>query len=133
MTFRDFDTDRNETDVSHWQAGGHVWSGEQMYGERRFTGPFTGVGPRNYHPSDEFILDEIARRLTWAGNLDAHDINVNVEEGEVTLTGSVNSRKEKRMAEDISESVAGVVDIHNELKINQTQSQPQQQTQKQAQ
>ncbi len=137
MAFRNADNDRNVTDVSHWGSGGNVWSGEQMYGYRRNyqgylapnqafrPGPFTGIGPRNYHPSDEYILDEIVRRLTWSGQLNAAGINVNVKDGEVTLSGSVDSRKDKRMAEDIADTVGGVVDVHNELMIKHQQNQGQ--------
>jgi osmotically-inducible protein OsmY len=73
------------------------------------------------------MLDEIARRLTWSGQLNAAGINVNVKDGEVTLSGTVNSRKDKRLAEDIVDSVGGVVDVHNELMIKQQQSNPQSQ------
>jgi hypothetical protein len=40
-----------------------------------------------------------------------------VATGEVTLTGSVNSKEEKRRAEDAIERISGVKDIHNELRI----------------
>jgi hypothetical protein len=38
--------------------------------------------------------------------------------GVVTLSGTVNSREEKRMAEDIAQSVSGVSDVQNNLRIN---------------
>ncbi len=49
----------------------------------------------------------------------------------MTLTGKVNSRRDKRMAEDTAESVMGVTDVHNQLKIEkQGQEQGQQQGQR---
>jgi len=39
--------------------------------------------------------------------------------GEVTLTGTVDRRDEKRMAEDVAESVSGVRDVHNQLRTQQ--------------
>ena len=38
--------------------------------------------------------------------------------GEVTLTGSVESRHAKRLAEDIAESVSGVTHVENRLRVN---------------
>ncbi len=80
-------------------------------------GPHVGKGPRNYQPSDDRILDEVCSRLTQHGRIDASDIQVNVRNGEVELTGTVHSRDEKRMAEDVAESVAGVRFVDNDLRV----------------
>jgi len=91
-------------------------------------GPFTGRGPRNYQRSDDKIQDDINDRLTQHGQLDAGEINVQVNNGEVTLTGTVNSRRDKRMAEDVAESVSGVTDVHNQLRVQQQNQQTGQRT-----
>jgi DNA replicative helicase MCM subunit Mcm2 (Cdc46/Mcm family) len=44
-------------------------------------------------------------------------IEVAVTGGEVTLTGTVESRRMKRHAEDLAESVRGVRDVHNQLRV----------------
>ncbi len=80
-------------------------------------GRYTGVGPRDYQRSDERIEEDVNDRLTWHGGIDATDIQVGVEDGVVTLAGEVNSRREKRMAEDTAESVPGVWDVDNQLKV----------------
>jgi len=80
-------------------------------------GPFVGVGPRSFKRSDENIKDEINSRLTQHGQLDASDIDVKVSSGEVTLSGTVHSRYEKRLVEDVVEFIAGVKDVHNQLHI----------------
>ena len=38
---------------------------------------------------------------------------------EVTLLGFVSSRADKRLAENIVESVSGVGDVHNQLRVSQ--------------
>jgi hypothetical protein len=38
--------------------------------------------------------------------------------GEVTLTGTVESRYAKRLAEDLAESVSGVTHVQNNLRAN---------------
>jgi hypothetical protein len=80
-------------------------------------GRYTGVGPRGYRRSDERIREDVNDRLMWHGDIDATDIEVDVNDGIVTLTGSVDSRREKRMAEDVAESVYGVWDVNNQLTV----------------
>jgi hypothetical protein len=81
-------------------------------------GPFTGMGPRGYVRSDEDILQDVCDRLTANGRLDASNIEVNVHDHVVDLKGSVDSRQDKRLAEDIAESVFGVDDVNNRLNAN---------------
>jgi hypothetical protein len=84
---------------------------------RRPQGPFVGRGPRGYRRSDERIRDDVCDRFTEHGWLDATDIEVAVTRGEVMLVGLVSSRAAKRLAEDVAESVIGVVEVHNQLRI----------------
>jgi BON domain len=80
-------------------------------------GKFRGRGPKNYRRSDERISEEIGDRMTENDWLDASDVDVSVVGGEVTLSGSVDSRYAKRLAEDIAESVAGVRNVQNNLRV----------------
>ncbi|MBX6342856.1 MAG: BON domain-containing protein, partial [Thermomicrobiaceae bacterium] len=82
-------------------------------------GPYAGRGPRGYQRSDDRIRDDVCERLTWNGQVDASDIEVRVDNGEVTLSGTVDDRMQKRMAEDVAEMVPGVRDVHNELRVRQ--------------
>jgi hypothetical protein len=84
-------------------------------------GPFTGRGPRGYQRSDERIKEDVSDRLTMHGQIDAHDIDVQVKDAEVTLAGTVNNREAKRMAEDVAESVQAVREVHNQLRVRQGQ------------
>lgn len=82
------------------------------------SGRFTGVGPKNYSRSKERVIEDVNQRLTDHSELDASEIEVDFENGEVILRGSVNSRQCKRHAEDIAEQVPGVRDVRNELKVS---------------
>ncbi len=82
-------------------------------------GPHIGKGPRGYVRSDERIYDEVCSRMTRNGELDARNVSVEVNNGEVTLSGTVPDRQAKRLAEDISDSVYGVRDVHNGLRIQE--------------
>ncbi len=80
-------------------------------------GHYAGYGPSGYTRPDDRIKDDINDRLTWNGQLDASDINVDVNDGVVTLTGMVDSRRDKRLPEDIADSVSGVWDVNNQLGV----------------
>lgn len=88
------------------------------------SGPYVGRGPRGYQRSDERIREEICERLTRHGRIDASDIEIRVAGGEVTLEGSVNDRDSKRLAEDVTESVFGVKDVTNHIKVYREEYQP---------
>ena len=86
-------------------------------GAQRTPGPFVGRGPRGYRRSDARILEDVCDRLTEHGQLDAGDIEVKVEHGEIILAGTVDSKQAKRIAEDVAESVSGVTQLHNQLRV----------------
>ena len=92
---------------------GRQWSGESW----RVPGPFSGRGPRGYQRSDARICEEVNDRLTLHGLIDATDIEVHVDRGEVTIDGFVDSREAKHAAEECAEQVTGVHDVHNRLRI----------------
>jgi osmotically-inducible protein OsmY len=79
---------------------------------------YAGRGPKNYRRSDERVREEICDRLTDDSRIDASDIEVTVNNGQVSLSGSVNSREEKRKAEDLIEAIPGVHDVHNNLRVS---------------
>jgi osmotically-inducible protein OsmY len=79
-----------------------------------------GRGPRNYTRSDDRIRDDVNDRLTDDPHIDASEIEVRVSSREVTLSGHVNNRFEKRHAEDLAESVSGVTHVQNNLRVQQS-------------
>jgi osmotically-inducible protein OsmY len=91
----------------------------QMNAQRQARGGFAGRGPRGYQRSDERIREEINDRLTEHDQLDASNLEVSVKDGEVTLTGSVDDRRDKRLAEEIAEKAQGVRDVMNQVKVSQ--------------
>ena len=94
-------------------AGGYY----NLRGDWQVAGPFTGVGPKGYQRSDERIEEDVCERLKQHGHLDASDIDVRVEAGEVILEGRVDTRLAKRMAEDTAATVMGVRDVRNRLRV----------------
>lgn len=87
-----------------------------------------GKGPRGYKRSDARIQDDVCDALTNDRYLDATDIEVAVQDGEVTLSGFVAGRRFRRDAEAIVEHVVGVKYVQNNLRIGDRNSMTDDQT-----
>lgn len=77
-----------------------------------------GRGPKNYTRADQRIVEDVCERLTEDDYIDAGDIEVQVSEGVVTLTGSVGTRSMKHRAEDVAEACGGVRDVENRIRVS---------------
>ena len=83
----------------------------------RNSGGFSGKGPKGYERSDDRIKEQVCDFLADDDHIDASEIEVNVQKGEVTLTGTVSERFAKRHAEDLVEGIKGVRDVHNQIRV----------------
>lgn len=97
---------------------GGAESGSSIYGQGE---QHRGRGPRGYRRSDERIREDICDMLTDDPYIDASNMEVTVKDCEVTLSGNVSSREDKRRAEDIAERISGVKDVHNSLRVSAEQ------------
>jgi hypothetical protein len=95
-------------------GAGRSW---QDQGTELRRGPHAGRGPKGWKRSDERIKEDVNEALARDPDLDASSIEVRVENSEVTLSGVVEDRGDKRLAEDLAEEVFGVEDVHNQLKV----------------
>lgn len=80
-------------------------------------GPHAGRGPRRWRRADERIHEDVCEALTRHPAIDASAMEVQVEAGEVTLSGEVDARPVRRMAEDVAAAISGVRDVHNRLRV----------------
>lgn len=100
--------------------GEHSRLGQQLSDAgRRLIGKVKRIvrNPKNYRRSDERIREDVCDRLSVSDEVDPSDIEVTVSNGEVTLTGSVQTRQMKFMAEETADEVPGVHDVHNQLRV----------------
>ena len=85
-------------------------------------------GPRSYRRSDERIREDICERLSAPlarfdrargrhPAPDASDVSVQVQDGKVTLDGTVTGRAMKHQIEDIVDAVLGVREIDNRIRV----------------
>jgi osmotically-inducible protein OsmY len=112
---------------AHSDGRGHEGGGR---GTQRFEGRtsggqpgrgrFYGTMPKGYSRSDERIREDVCDRLSH-GHIDPSDVSVTVQEGVVTLEGFVISRSEKFHAEEVADSVLGVKDVENRLRVRRDQ------------
>lgn len=91
------------------------WFGDREAADRREQ-DYRGRGPKGYRRSDDRIREDVNDRLSDDPYLDASEVDVAVNGGEVTLSGTVDSRHARRRAEDIAESVSGVSHVQNNLR-----------------
>ena len=91
---------------------------------RPFAHSFSGVqrvAPLNFRRGDERLEEVVAESLANAF-LDLSRVAVEVKDGEVTLSGTMNKIAEKLTAELIARNVLGVRDVRNEIEITPTHS-----------
>jgi osmotically-inducible protein OsmY len=98
------DADRYGSNSSYSNMGGSMSS-------------HRGKGPKSYVRSDERIREDVSDRLRDDEHIDASDIEVMIEGGEIVLSGTVDSRFAKRHAEDLAESVSGVRNVENRIRV----------------
>lgn len=67
--------------------------------------------------SDAWIDGKAETTLMLNGNLDAFDINTDVKNGKVTLTGKVDREVDKALASELVMSLDGVKDVDNQLTV----------------
>jgi osmotically-inducible protein OsmY len=66
---------------------------------------------------DAWIDGKAETTLLLNANLNSFDINTDVHDGNVTLTGKVNSSVDKSLAGELIRSLDGVKDVNNELSV----------------
>jgi osmotically-inducible protein OsmY len=105
-----------------WGRGSFGSQRDQGLRNRDFGGEggFAGRGPKDYKRTDERIREDVCDRLSQDDEVDASDISVRVESGEVTLEGSTETRRQKHRAEEIAADVFGVSDVHNNVRVRKS-------------
>jgi len=102
---------------------GNYNQGQSRWGSESSFESKSGKGPKGYRRSDERIREEISDLLTSHHEVDPSEVEIKVSNCEVTLTGTVSSRHEKRMIEDLASQISGVSDVTNQLRVQQSQDQ----------
>lgn len=110
--------DRSRDEVSSWFGDDQAEQRRRMDEVQRRS--HKGKGPKDYQRSESRIREDVSDRLSDDHDLDASDIDVKVSGNEVILTGTVEDREAKRRAEDIAESVSGVSNVQNQLRVGQS-------------
>ena len=66
---------------------------------------------------DAWIDGKAEATLLFNGNLDSFDINTDVKNGDVILTGKVENSVDKKLAEELVANIDGVMSVDNKLTV----------------
>lgn len=94
-----------------------AWQGSSRPSGYGAQGEHRGKGPVGYRRSDERIREDVCEALTVDPWLDASNVQVNVNDGVVTLQGTVSDRYMKHRAEDCADQASGVRDVENRIRV----------------
>ncbi|WP_165373343.1 BON domain-containing protein [Sorangium cellulosum] len=104
------------------------WAGQELGGPSFHPGgPHRGLSgargrpPEGYRRPDERIREDLREQISECPDLDASDVEVKVQDGEVTLSGTVRERRFKHQIEALAERVSGVTDVRNEIRLQRGQ------------
>src|SRR3989337_248322 len=67
--------------------------------------------------SDTQIHHDVLEELKWDSRVDETEVGVEVDNGVVTLTGTVTSWAKRMAAEEAAHRVSGVLDVANDVKV----------------
>jgi osmotically-inducible protein OsmY len=125
------DRDWSSYSGSRSQPSGDAYSGQYSQGRAGQRGYGQGssrqgnygeprsqrTGPKGYQRSDERIREQVVERLMDGTEVDLQDVECHVKDGVVTLSGSVKSRHCRQELENAADSIWGVKDVENNLKV----------------
>ena len=113
----DFDIETNDYFPDHGESRIRTRGFFHYGGSKPDTKSYEGIGPKGWKRTDERIKEDVCLALERSTEVDASGLEVNVEDGCVTLKGDIKSVGMRRVAEDLVESVPGVVDVFSQLRI----------------
>ena len=78
-------------------------------------------GPKGYQRRDERIQEDIYELLMQRDDIDSSDVTVDVKDGHVTLDGTVPERWMRYVVDDIAESILGVKEVDNRVRVRRSE------------
>lgn len=101
---------------------------EMVKGVRAVSNRIEVVPPKSL--SDADIRNNIIDALFYDPAADSYELNVKVNQGVATLSGTVDSYQEKELSGKIAKSVKGVTDLKNEILVEYKSNRPDYEIQK---
>ena len=81
-----------------------------------------GVAPKGYKKSDQRLTEDLGEALMDEG-IDCSNVEVQVKDGVVTITGEITDRSDKYRIEHVAAGMMGVQDVDNQLRVAKSSSQ----------
>lgn len=79
-----------------------------------------GVAPKGYKKSDQRLTEDLGEALMDEG-IDCGNVEVQVKDGVVTITGEITDRADKYRIEHVAAGMMGVQDVDNQLRVAKAQ------------
>jgi len=79
---------------------------------------YAGRGPSRYRSTGVALCDAVVHRLTDHPEIDASEIEVELDATTITLRGNVQTEDEKQIAEALALEVGGVESVDNKLRVS---------------
>jgi hypothetical protein len=118
----DRDHDRRPDDDADYRRAGQPRSWRDRAGDffarSRSPGADERAPPRRRGPSDRVLWAVIVERLEDERGLDLRNVEVIVEDAEVTLNGKVRHKADRRRIEDVAD-IDGVRHVQNNLRVHE--------------
>lgn len=77
-------------------------------------------GPKGFRRSDERLKEDLAQALMFHDDIDLSDVSIDVKDAKVTLEGNVPERWMRYAIDDIAESIIGVEEVENGVRVRRT-------------
>ena len=112
----------------HWELQGGVGLGRAPGAEKQpwrqtqqgKDGASRKRGAKGSQRSDERIREDVCEALTQHPWINACEIEVRVQNGQVFLQGTVKRREMRHMAEECTETILGVKGVENYIRFSQS-------------
>ena len=111
-------TEKREHRRMGWRAEGAQERSSEF--DEQLVASHRGKGPKGYRPTDERLRERVCERLTDDPFVDATDIEVSIANGEISLSGSAETRRMKYAVEDVVAEVPGVTAVHNSIRVRRS-------------
>lgn len=113
----DFDIETNDYFPDHGEKRIKTRGFYHYGGSKPESKNYEGLGPKGWKRTDQRIKEDVCLALERSFEVDASGLEVEVHDGCVSLKGEIKSVGMRRVAEDLVESVPGVVDVFSQLRI----------------
>lgn len=108
--------DQTQSDRASTPYSKSIWGNRTDASSGQRSGRSRGSLPKGYKKSDQRLTEDLGELLANEG-IDCSNLDIEVKEGVVKLSGEVSDRFDKFTVEQLASDMSGVVDVENQLRL----------------